>query len=112
MIGGRPKRTLEIVSARSTAEPFPVERSAPLSQEQIAVLLAEIQNDPKNLGYAQYLPDSPGHIVRILNEQKALGDQKIFDADGLLEQAYAPSRAMELKLPHVTLDHLFFAQIV
>lgn len=32
-------------------------------------LAAEVATDPKAKGYAGFLPDSPGHVVRLLNEQ-------------------------------------------
>lgn len=34
-----------------------------------AALKAEIDNDPSGKGYAQYLPDSPGLVVELLNAQ-------------------------------------------
>jgi hypothetical protein len=34
-----------------------------------AALKNEIQNDPTGKGYALHLPDSPGHVVELLNAQ-------------------------------------------
>jgi hypothetical protein len=33
-----------------------------------ALILAEVSGDPQALGYDEYLPDSPGHVVRLINE--------------------------------------------
>jgi hypothetical protein len=34
-----------------------------------SLLKSEIQTDPTNKGYAQFLPDSPGRVVELLNAQ-------------------------------------------
>lgn len=34
-----------------------------------AALAAEVATDPNAKGYATFLPDSPGHVERLLNEQ-------------------------------------------
>lgn len=40
-----------------------------LTADQQAALRAELADDPKARGYAQYLPAAPGMIIQLLNEQ-------------------------------------------
>lgn len=39
-----------------------------LTAEQIAILNAEINDDPEGKGYAALLPNQPGHVVNLLND--------------------------------------------
>jgi hypothetical protein len=38
-----------------------------MTQQQTAVLAAELLNDPEGLGYAAWLPDSPGTVADLIN---------------------------------------------
>ncbi|HET8685471.1 MAG TPA: hypothetical protein VFM18_02260 [Methanosarcina sp.] len=39
----------------------------------MSVLKQEIQNDPKKMGYLNFLPDSPGHVADLLNAKTQSG---------------------------------------
>lgn len=46
-----------------------------MNQTQLQSLKQEVQQDPKQLGYAALLPNQPGRVVELLNNQ-GLGDTK------------------------------------
>lgn len=40
-----------------------------MNPEQLALIQAELLNDPTQQGYGPHIPDGPGHLVELLNAQ-------------------------------------------
>ena len=51
----------------------------------MSVLSDEIDNDPTGKGYAAFLPDQPGHVVELLNEQtETMVKSRMITARGIM----------------------------
>lgn len=60
----------------------------------LVALKSEIQTDPLTLGYAQFLPDAPGHVVDLLNGYTQSKIKAIAAAQALTWAASGPMSAI------------------
>lgn len=62
----------------------------------LQALAAEIANDPTAMGYGNFLPDSPGYVVELLNRRDRIGPRQVplGEIAGLLEMTPGALRSL------------------